>query len=102
MKTPRFFILVGACALLMSVCLVTIEAPRPAAAGTLLNIVRFDPRAGDPEEPGFSKSMPFDEEASYGRTQVPLETHRTPEPSAIGNTRGHYFQLISLLFGRWR
>lgn len=73
MKTPRFFILLGACALLFA--MIAHSSPmfvRASAAGEI-PVVRYDPRAGDPEEPGYWKSIPFDGDSDFARIDVNVE-----------------------------
>ena len=75
MKTPRFFILVGAFLLLSFALGSSLGSMVPLGHCQSLLIPRAAPLAGDPDEPGFSKSIPFDDEGSYGRTATTLETN---------------------------
>ena len=62
MKMPRFFILIGACALVSTIALLTLESNhRPCWADQLVPIMRADPLAGDPDMPGIGRKLPFDE-----------------------------------------
>jgi len=74
MKTPRFFIVLAACAVVFTIASTSIESAfRPCRAETL-PVLRLDPRAGDPQEPGFSKRMPFEDAYAELRTSVGYET----------------------------
>lgn len=60
MKTPRIFILIGACALLLGTLATSLQGQlSPADAGEL-GIERYDPRAGDPDEPDPGYALPFE------------------------------------------
>ena len=79
MKMPRFFIVLGACALLWSACLAYETVMNACLAGPL-PVMRADPWAGDPEEPGFARNIPFEEDEPYTRIEVPYETSATVRP----------------------
>jgi hypothetical protein len=89
MKTTRFFIVLGACALVFTIALGSIEScVHPSWAQTPVR--RADPWAGDPDMPGVGYQMPFDEGFSYSRIQIPCETTasaataiRSPEPRSL-------------------
>lgn len=61
MKTARFFILLGACALLFSVVVSASPQLVRSSWASQIPIVRVDPRAGDPDDPIPSYAIPFDE-----------------------------------------
>jgi hypothetical protein len=71
MKMPRFFIILGACALLLAVRLPF--QPTGAVAGPL-PIVRVDPRAGDPDEPAGGYALPYDVDDLAGTTDQALSS----------------------------
>jgi hypothetical protein len=74
MKMPRFFILVAVCAMMSTFLLQSIEATVYPSSAEQLPILRADPRAGDPEEPGFANSLPAEEVGTFSRISVPYET----------------------------
>ena len=78
MKMPRFFIILGACALLLTVGLTV--RPSVAVAGPL-PIVRVDPRAGDPDEPAGGYALPYDADELAVTTE--------PEPASHIEGRRH-------------
>ena len=107
MKMPRFFILIGACALAFALTLCTIEsAMRPSWANPL-PVMRADPWAGDPEEPGFAKQLPFDDDGEYSRIATPYETSASTT-IGIESIRGPWwawlsgFLLPTSSFRNWR
>jgi hypothetical protein len=63
MKTPRFFILVGACAFLITSFADPDPFQRSSAEAGPLPIRWYEPRAGDPDEPipAYSMSLESDE-----------------------------------------
>ena len=66
MKTARFFILLGACALLFSAVVSASPQLVRSSWASQIPIVRVDPRAGDPEEPT-PGSIPFyEDELEFG------------------------------------
>lgn len=77
MKTPRIFILIGACALLFCAVAISLEAHySPAAAGEL-PILRADPWSGDPDIPDGGFALPEDE---WNGSVAPLEESRLGSP----------------------
>ena len=72
MKMPRFFVILGACALLMTGGLTF--SPSVAVAGPL-PIVRVDPRAGDPDEPAGGYAIPYDADELAVSTDPELASH---------------------------
>lgn len=104
MKTTRFFIVLGACALVFTIALGSIESClHPCWAQTPVR--RADPWAGDPEEPGFAKQIPFDDGAQHSRITVPYETTeatRTLREKAPFTVWSHFlrFKVMLTLFGR--
>jgi hypothetical protein len=72
MKTTRFFIVLGACALVFTIALGSIEScVHPSWAQTPVR--RADPWAGDPDSPGSPYEIPFDGLEGSLRTAVPYD-----------------------------
>jgi hypothetical protein len=88
MKTPRFFIVLAACAVVFTIALTSIESAfRPCRAETL-PVLRLDPRAGDPDQPGGSyREIPFED--SYGLSQLETSSEIKRAPSAPMQVRAH-------------
>lgn len=73
MKLPRFFIVLGACTFVLTFALHFIESNTHPAWAQTVPIQRADPWAGDPDEPGFRKRLPFEEEPGGLRASAPYE-----------------------------
>ena len=102
MKMPRFFIILGACALLSLAC--PLLSAQPSSADPL-PVMRADPWAGDPDMPGVKYQIPFDEEGGYSRVATPYETYYGVTQQPIDrNDSGRYLTLLNrflaLLVGR--
>jgi hypothetical protein len=82
MRTPRFFIVLGACVVLFTIAHASVQSLTPPVDAGPLPIHWYDPRAGDPDEPGFWEAIEFDEEPSSGRTATRLEAHSSSTSSA--------------------
>lgn len=92
MKTPRLFI----AAIFGAVSVGSILSVHDPAAATPPPIVRADPRAGDPDEPGYWKSLPFDEgDANFTYTETDSRSSSTNSSNWLSSTYEH---LINLLF----
>ena len=95
MKMPRFFILIGACALLSTIALQSIEATIcPSSASAFFPVMRADPRAGDPEEPGFADKLPFDEGGESSGITLPYELSTQDRPVLRETTRSSWWSRI--------
>ena len=95
MKMPRFFIVLGACALLAI-------STYNLSWSQSLPIQRADPWAGDPDEPGFTKSIPFNDGEDYVRTTTPYElsADTARSPKSLWTRFGGRTLLFMLLSGR--
>ena len=107
MKTPRFFIVLAACAVVFTIASSSLESAfRPCRAETL-PVLRVDPWAGDPEDPKGPMEIPYDDWGAYSTiddlestqttaaTLEPRRSFRISWRSAWGKS------LIRMFFG-WR
>src|SRR5687767_5941638 len=95
MKMPRFFVVLGACALLLLAC--QLFSAQSSSADPL-PVMRADPWAGDPEEPGFARGIPFDNGEPYTRIEAPYETSGSKHSITRVTVRSFWLRMSGLLF----
>ena len=109
MKRPRSFIALVVLATGFLLALSSVPPTVPIAGAETLPVLRVDPRMGDPEDPGFSKELPFDELSSGLRSGGSyLDLHSsTPTIATVRTERGQLraalrFWLSTYVIRRWR
>ncbi len=107
MKTPRFFITLAACAVVFTIAS-SLYAPviRSSSAGTL-PVLRVDPRAGDPDQPGAGyRELPYiGMSESSGADRGSTLTRPLPPPATLQGPEcwWNFFRDLvrNLAFGRY-
>lgn len=99
MKMSRFFILIGACTLLSTFALQTVESiHRPCWSNPFIPILRADPWAGDPDMPGIGRELPADEGSLSNKTSSYEVSSLTQAPSAPSLRSTLWLRLRALRF----
>ncbi len=97
MKTPRFFIALAACAFVFAVASSSFAPLVRSCGAESMPVLRVDPRMGDPEDPGFSRKLPFDDWIVDSQvSSAPELQARVPIAEPSGRARGWLARLRDL------
>jgi hypothetical protein len=86
MKTLRVFVASAACVVGLTIATALFTPLVSRCGAETLPVLRLDPRMGDPDEPGFRRQLPFDNETVDYSSTIPVAETQSLGPA--GSIRG--------------